>query len=841
MQKEHQSSFMEKVATFIVDRRTIFFFIFLAACIFSVFSKNWVDVNDDITKYLPEDTATRQGLTLMNEEFVTFGTAEVMVDNITYDEAVQMAEWIETNEGVKSVEFDDTEDHYKGAAALFSVTFDGLGNDDVSVDALNAIQEKLSDYDVYVSSEVGNPLKAIINKEMLVVDLIAVFIVVSVLLLTSQTYGEIPVLLITFGAAAILNMGTNFLMGEVSFVTDAVAIVLQLALAIDYAIILCHRYEEEHETKPPREAAITALSKAIPEIAASSLTTVSSLIAMCLMQFKLGYDMGSVLIKAILLSLCSVFFLMPGLLVLFSKLIDRTHHKNFVPKINFLGKAVYATRFIMPVVFVVVLASACYFSHQTHYVYGQETVPSIKKNEAQLAAQKIDETFETTNQLAVIVPSGSYEKEAELIKDIEDLQLTDSVIGLANQEAMDGYCLTDALNPRQFSELTNLDYEVAKVLYAGYALNLNDYGQAATNLENYKIPIIDLFEYVCDRRKDVTIDLDEDTEELLDELEPQLEDAKLQLKSDDWTRIVVELNMEVEDEHSLEYLNIIQGLCAKYYEKYYVIGETPSCKDLADSFENDNVLISILSVVFVILVLLFTFKSVGLPLLLIMIIQGSIWINFAIPYIRGADLYFLTYLIISSIQMGANIDYAIVISSRYLELKEKMPLKEAMINTLNLAFPTIITSGTMLASAGIIIGFMTSNETISAIGMYLGIGTIISIFLVMCVLPQILLLGDIIIRKTSFSINRGSKITQHSGIITINGRVRGTMNGIIDADVRGIFRGDLNGIIDMGSVRELSEELPEEGKTGHKESEKEDSEKENPEEEDNEDSENNEK
>ena len=807
MEKKKQMSLMEKIASVIVDKRNILFLAFLAAAIFCAFSRNWVQVNDSLTDYLPENTETRQGLELMEQEFVTFGTAEIMVQNITFEQAQALCEKIEHTDGVKSVEFDDSRDHYASASALFSVTFDGEENDQVSIDALDEIREKLSDYDLYVSSTVGNPLKAIINSEMLVVDIIAVVIIILVLLLTSKTYAEIPVLLITFGAAAILNMGTNYLMGEISFVTNSIAIVLQLALAIDYAIILCHRYMEEHENKPAREAAIAALSKAIPEISASSLTTVSGLLALSFMQYKLGYDIGVVLIKAILLSLCSVFLLMPGLLVTFSRLIDKTHHKSFVPKISFLGKAAYATRYVIPPVFVCVIVGAFVFSGRANYVYSQYSVSSIRHNETQIADMLIRDLFGKTNQMAVIVPAGDYEREARMIENIEELPRTVSVTGLANIEAVDGYYLTSRLTPRQFAELTDLDFEVAKVLYSGYAMEQDDYGQIATNLDNYSVPLLDMYDYLCVQKDEVAIDLPQETEESMEDMKQQLNDAKLQLKSENWSRIVLEMDLPTEGEESFDYLDILHGIVARYYDDYYLVGDTTSCSDLKASFENDNLLISILSILFVIIVLIFTFHSAGLPVLLILIIQGSIWCNFSFPYLKGNNLFFLTYLIISAIQMGANIDYAIVISSRYMKLKEQMPLREAMVETLNQAFPTIITSGTMLASAGIVIGFMTSNETISAIGMYLGTGTLISIFLVMCVLPQILLLGDTIIRKTSFSINKGAAVTQKTGLIRVNGRVRGHLDGLIDAEIHGVFRGTLNAVIDVGSVEEIREEL----------------------------------
>ena len=803
---KNTNSFMMKLATFVVDRRNIIFFFLIAICIFCAFSRNWVDVCNDITAYLPSDTETRRGLTVMEENFTTFSTAEIMLENITQDTAASLYDVILDVPGVKSVDYDDTESHFSRASALFNVTFDGQDNDAVSIDALAAIEEKLSPYDAYVVTEVGNPLKQIVNSEMLIVDIIAVVIVVTVLLFTSKTYAEIPVLLLTFGCAAVLNMGTNFLFGEISFVTDSIAIVLQLALAIDYAIILLHRYQEEHVSLPAREATILALSKAIPEISASSLTTVAGLAAMCLMEFRLGPDMGVVLIKAILLSLFSVFFLMPGLLILFADWIDKTPHRNFVPKINFLGRAVYATRFIMPAIFLAVLVAGCIFSHKADYAYSEDSVTCYRSNEMQIAQNKIEGIFGRNNQLAVVVPSGDFEREGKMIRDIEALSDTVSVMGLANIEAMDGYGITDSLTPRQFSELTDLDFEVCEALYLAYSVNAGDTGHALTSIDTYSVPLIDMFDYLIQKEKEVSITLDDSTRETLEDLESQLEDARLQLMNNGWSRIVVESNVPVESEDSFRYLEVLHGIVGRYYDTSYVIGDTTSCRDLKISFEKDNILISILTVFFVILVLIFTFNSVGLPVLLIMIIQGSIWINFSTPYLGNSKLFFMTYLIISSIQMGANIDYAIVISSRYMELKEQMPLKDAMIETLNLAFPTIITSGTMLASAGFIIGYLTSEKTIATIGMFLGQGTLISIFLVMCVLPQILLLGDIIIRKTSFTINNPIQNTRRSGLVHINGRVRGSISGNIDAEIHGVLRGELNGIILMGEAEAEDEE-----------------------------------
>ena len=822
MKSKGNTGFMEKLATFIVDRRNVLIALFLAAAVFCAISRNWVRVNDSITDYLAEDTETRQGLDLMGREFTTYSTASVMVQNISYEQALRLSEQLAEVDGVREVAFDETPSHYASASALFSLTFDGTDDDDVSIEALQEVKDLLAPYDLHVVSNVGNPLKEIIDREMLIVDIIAVVIIITVLLITSNTYAEIPVLLLTFGSAALLNMGTNFLMGEISFVTDSIAIVLQLALAIDYAIILCHRFTDEHEDKPAREAAIAALSKAIPEISASSLTTISGLLALTFMQFKLGGDIGSVLIKAIFLSLVSVFLLMPGLLVIFAPWIDKTHHRNFVPKISFLGRFAYSTRFVMPILFVVVFIGAAVLSNRVNYVYSQDSVSSIRKNESQISKELIDATFGDTNQMAVVVPAGYYDREAELIQEIRELPATISVTGLSGIEVKDGITVTGTLTPREFSEMAGLDYDVVRVLYSGYAMTQDDYGQIATNLDNYGVPLLDLMDYLFGERKEVSLNLPKETEEQLDDLEETLEDAKRQLMSDDWTRIVLELDLPVEGEESYSYLNILHGLIARYYDRGFLVGDTTSCFDLRTSFEHDNLLISILTVAFVILVLLFTFKSGGLPVLLILIIQGSIWVNFSIPTLSHTSVFFLTYLIISSIQMGANIDYAIVISSHYMELREKLPLKEAMIESLNHAFPTIITSGLMLSSAGFVIAFLTSNETISSIGLYLGMGTLISIFLVMCVLPQILLFGDTIIRKTSFTIEPNIRSLSRAGTMRIDGRVRGNLNGFIDAEVHGLFSGNLSALVEFNSVTDTESDtavLPENSESGDTDSE----------------------
>ena len=806
-EQKPKGSGMEKIATFIVDKRNLFFLLYAFALIFSIVATGWVKVENDITTYLPEDTETRQGLTVMNDNFVTYGTARVMVSNVTYETAENICSDLESIDGVTSVDFDDTTDHYKSASALFSVTFDGTTTDDISVHALHTIRDMLAGYDTYIDTEVGVDTSADLQSEMSVILVLAAIVIVLVLTLTSRSYAEVPVLIMTFGAAALLNMGTNFLCGTISFISNSVTVILQLALAIDYAIILCHRFSDEHETKDTREACIAALSKAIPEISSSSLTTISGLGALAFMHFGIGRDMATVLIKAILFSLLSVFTLMPGLLMVFSKKIDATRHKNLIPKITFLGKFDVATRFIVPPIFAVVVVVTAVLANKCPYCYSYTDLVTAKQSESQIAHQKIKNTFGVNNMVAVIVPTGNYDSERQLLKDLDSCAEVKSTQGLANIDAMDGYKLADALTPRQMSELAGLDYEVAEALYAAYAVDQNEYGKLISGLGDYKVPLFDMFMFLQREMKDGNITLDGDIQETLDDLFEQLNKAQLQLQSDKYSRLVVYLNLPEESGETMDFLDTMHALIAKYYSSdTYIVGNSTNVKDLSSSFGEDNMLISVLSALFVVIILLFTFKSAGLPVLLIVVIQGSIWINFSVPTIQHESLYFLGYLIVNSIQMGANIDYAIVISSHYSDLKKEMRPKEAIIAALNEAFPTIFTSGTILAVAGALIGVMTTNPVIAAIGTCLGRGTVISIVLVMAVLPQILLIGDTIVERTSFDVKVPVDLSRvnrtASGNMRVSGRVRGYVNGVIDAEIKGTLNGTLKASVTSGTTIE---------------------------------------
>lgn len=803
MSKKTESP-IHKLARFIVDKHKALYVLFGICILFCSTTIGKVQLNEDITTFLPQETETRQGLDIMDEAFTTFGSAQVLLSNITYDSALALSEQIEEIEGVSGVEFDDTEEHYKQSSALLAISF-GDESDAPQVEAAwEEIQLLLTDYDSYFNTEIGYSESDELAEDMKLILLLAVLVIVVVLLFTSRSYMEVPVLLITFGVAAILNMGTNYLFGEISSITNSIAIILQLALAIDYAVILVHRFSEERELGPsPQDAATEALSKALVEISSSSMTTIAGLLALTFMQYRMGLDMGRVLIKGVLCSLITVFLLMPGLLILFSGVIDRTKHRSFVPQIRGWGRLLVKLRYLLPALFAVLLLFGINLSGKTEYVFSINAIDISHPSEKRISYDKIADTFGADNTIALLIPSGDYASEGAILRQVEAMPDIRSATGLANIEIdsddFNGdYVLSDSLTARQLSEALSIDIELMRMLYLAYGVDQENYTAIFGETDSYAVPLIDMFLFICEQKDSGVIQLDdEEQEQDIDDIHEALLDAKAQLTSEDWTRLIFVTSLPEESEDSYALLEEIRGIAATYYgDEVLLVGDTTSARDLRDAFATDNKLIGILTVVFVLLVLLFTFQSAGLPFLLILTIQGSIWLNFSFPYLTGTNVFFISYLIVSSIQMGATIDYAIVITGRYQELKQELPLHEAMVEALNQAFPTILTSGSILSIAGILIYRLTGNPTVSGIGLAIGRGSLISIVLVLSVLPTILLLGDRLIEKTAFALSSDRNQRFNRGTMRLDGHIRGHVSGYVDAEIKGVLHGSVDALIE---------------------------------------------
>lgn len=750
---------LHRASEWIVDHYRLFFVVFAALLVFSAVASGWVKVENDVAAYLPADSETRQGLDIMEQEFQTYGSAKILLRDTDADAAAATAEQIRAVDGVDSCTYtmNDT------GSALLSVSLSDLEGSDTCAQTVQALRDLLDGSGAYIYSAEGYSISDQINGEVRGLLVIVAIILVTVLTFTSSTYVEVPILLITFLAAALINKGTNFVFGTISFVSNAVAILLQLAMSVDYAIIFCNRYKQAHETLPVREAVIESLEKSITVISSSSLTTIAGLVAMTFMKFGLGRDLGIVLIKAILISMLTVFLLMPGLLLKLGPAMDKTKHRNFVPKISGVGRLAWRTRRVVPLVFAAVLVVACIGANRVSYVYSEAPLKMHNADVNRTASQAITDDFGDETVLAVVVPAGDYTQEAALLDALSALPEVKSAVGIAGTEAAGGYRLADAVDYRTFAQLSDVDSTSAQALFALYAAENGAAQTAAQDLSGYQVPLLKLFKFLNDKIADGTVTLSAAQAAQVTALSSQLERASAQLEGTSYHRLVLTLAAASDGDETFALLDRIHAVVHQYYPTdSYLVGDAMSAYGSEQTFTQDNVMVSAMSILMVMLVLLFTFRSLGMPILLTLVIQGSIWINFGITVLTGEYVLFMVYLVASAIQMGCNVDYAIVVASHYTEARADQGPREAMITALNLAFPTIITSGTMLISAGLLIGARVSSGAVAGMGRFVGVGSLITVFLVLFVLPQLLLLGDTFVRRTALPAQRRLPLTAAS-------------------------------------------------------------------------------
>ena len=410
--------------------------------------------------------------------------------------------------------------------------------------------------------------------------------------------------------------------------------------------------------------------------------------------------------------------------------------------------------------------------------------------------------------LAVVVPGRDYSEEKSLVDELEDFSQVDSVMAIAGIDAMGGYKLADKLSPREFADLLKLDYETAELLYSVYAIQDGSYDKLVSGISKYRIPLIDVLLYIGDKVDEGYINLEGEQAETLANARTQMLVGKRQLEGENYDRMLVYLTLPESGDETFKFTDTIRQVAQRHYPKgdVYVVGNSTNQYEFKKSFEIDNVVVSVVSILIVLVVLLFTFNSAGMPVLLIAVIQGAIWMNFGYPALVHEDVFFMTQLVVSSIQMGANIDYAIVIANRYTDNIKTMERKDAIIEAMNFAFPTILTSGTILAVSGLLISIITTDCTINGIGEAIGRGTMISIVLVMFVLPQILLLGGTIIAKTSFAMPKVNREHRTSVPILVDGRISGSVNGTVSGFFRGTIEGDADLRLLSGKLEPLQED-----------------------------------
>lgn len=668
--------------TIIKNKKTVII-VFAIACILSIFLARGVVVNYDLLDYLPDSTTSMIGMEVMNEEFSEgIPNAQLMVPDISIAGAVELKEKLENISGIKQVTWLDdaadiyvplqtidqetVENYYKDNTALFYLTID-------SANSIHAIKEakELAGPGCAIKGSVVNTASATESstKELSRLMMIVIPVCFVILLLTTSSFIEPVLFLATIGIAILINNGTNIFFKDVSFVTNASASILQLAVSIDYSIFLLHRFSElRNQGMSAGEAMTEALKKSFKSIAASGITTAIGFAALILMRFKIGADMGIVMAKAIVISMISVLVLLPVLALLFCKLIDKTHHRPFMPSFKKFGKAVYRLR-IPAVIIAVVILVPCILAQQSNsYLYGSSKMLG-EKTPAYEEQTKIEQKFGKTNQMVLLVEKGDVVTEKELGNKLDDIDRVTGVISYANS--------VGTTIPQSF--------------------------------------------------------LDDD---ILGKFE-----------SENYSRMILTLSSDYESNQTFSSIEQIRATTAQYYDDYYLVGESVGVYDMKQVVTEDMLKVNLIAIAAVFLVLLLSFRSAILPLILVIVIEASIWINLSIPYFMDTEIFFIVYLIISSVQLGATVDYAILFANRYQEERTHMLKKNAVGETVSKTTLSILTSASLLTLGGAMLGIITSNRLLVQMGFTLARGAVLSAVLVLFLLPALLYMLDRPIEK----------------------------------------------------------------------------------------------
>ena len=676
---------MKKFYTWVVNHRKLVLTVFTLAFIICAVCKTQISVNYDMNEYLPEDSASTVALNLMNEEFDGgVPNARVMVKDVTVPEALEYKDRIEQVDGVTDVAWLDdvvsvdvpleTQDketvanYYKDGNALFSVTIDKAKR----VDAVNDIRKIIGDDNAMTGSAVSTAAATVSTVSQITkISVIAVIFVILVLLLTTESWFEPVVVMVGLGVAVMINAGSNLIFGEISFVTNAAGTILQLAVSMDYSVFLIHRFTEcRKEMNDPKEAMIDALTMSTSSILSSGLTTVIGFLALCLMQFQIGPDLGRALAKGIAISLITVFTFMPCLILSTYKWLDKLEHRPFVPSFSKFGKVVQKMMAPVLIIFVLTIVPSYLASNANSFYYGASKIFN-EKTQTGADTAEIERIFGTNDTYVLMVPKDDKSTQKKLSDALHDILQVTGIISYVDTVGME-------------------------------------------------IP-----------------------ESYLDE------ETLSKLCSDKYTRMVISVDSEYEGDATFALVEKVRNTAEKYYPgEWYLAGEGVSTYDLMDTITDDMVKVNLVAIGAVFIILLLTLYSVVLSVLLVLGIETAIWINLSIPYFTGQRIFYIAYLIISAIQLGATVDYAILLTERYKEYRQTCGKKEAITNTLSAVTVSILTSGSVLTVVGFLLGTVSTHGLLSQLGFFLGKGTLCSLAIVLFALPGMLYIFDRTFIKT---------------------------------------------------------------------------------------------
>lgn len=687
--EEKKGSF--SLPVFIIERSRAIEIVFVIAVLLSMLAAPFVNINYDLTRYLPDTVQSKAGLDLMEEKFGYPGTGRVMIEDVTLYEAKQYKDklekvdgvdqimWLDTGTDVFSsdafINFNSIDDYYKDGSAVMDIVFEKGDTSRKTSRAIDAMQEITGEKGHYVGMAVQNKsLAENVTKEMKLILTLGVLMIFIILCLTTNSWFEPVLYLIVMGVAILINKGTNIFLGEISFLTNSVSAVLQLAVSMDYSIFLIHAFTREKNKGLDQMTALTnAINEALNSIFASSLTTIVGFIVLAFMKFNIGFDMGIVLAKGIIFSLLTVVFFMPAMILRLTPMIEKTGHRSFMPGFDKLSRGIYRIRYGVLIFVAIFVIPAYTAQNMNRFLFGNDAVGASEGTKVYDDEQLINAKFGRSNMMMALVPNTSLIDEKAFTDEVEALAYTKSVTSMAGS-------LPDGV-PEEF------------------------------------LP------------KSITE----------------------QLHKNDYSRILIYVRSKGESKLAYQCSDEIQALMKKYYpENSYLVGTTPFTQDIETTITKDYSRVNVLSLLGVFFVVMFSFKSVAIPVIIMIPIEVAIFINMAVPYIKGDTMIFMGYIIVSCIQLGATVDYAILTTNNYLECRKQAEKREAAIQALNMSIPAILTSGSILTIVGYILYNISSVAAIGDLGHLIGRGAWMSMLLVCTLLPAFLVLLDNILMDNEF-------------------------------------------------------------------------------------------
>ena len=650
--------------------------IFLVATVISAVLILGVSVNYDLTDYLPEDSESTIALDLMYEEFGSgVPNTRVMVRNLTLTGAVETKVKIAQAPGVTGVMWlDDTQDMSTPIELMDSATVEQYWHDGTALyqvtieegresEAVAALYEMLGS-DVAISGNSANTasMQNLVVSEVVGAASILIPIIIIILLLTTTSWISPVLFLLTIGVAVLINMGTNVVFGEISFVTQSVSPILQLAVSLDYAIFLLNSFGRHRQEVDSSETAMRlAIKESFSSIAASAATTLFGFMALMFMRFGIGSDLGLNLMKGIVLSYVSVMVFLPALALASVKLLDKTSHRPIIHTGKRLGRALVKVR-IPALILVLIAVIPCYLAQtRADFLYGNGT-PDTRTDYGRDTVA-INEEFGESNALVLLVPRGDPGAEAKMAEELAGIDHVTSVLSYAG---------TVGAVPEGF-----LDESIVSQFY-----------------------------------------------------------------SDGYARIIMYTDTSEEGDEAFAVVEQVRATADKYYSESWLCGQSANLYDMRDVVTADSTLVNWIAIGFIFLTLLVTFKSATLPFILLFVIEAAIWINLSVPYFADQPLVYIGYLVINTVQLGATIDYAILMTNGYTANRRTMGRREAVVATLNTNFESVLTSGVILTAAGLCLGFVSSLQVVAELGILLARGTVLSMAMVVLALPALLMLFD---------------------------------------------------------------------------------------------------